>query len=229
MSRVLVCSGLDPSGRAGLLADVAAISAMRAYPMAIATALTAQGAGRFSMTPVDPRVIRKQLDAVGAFDAIKLGMVPNRAVLKAIAPWIGSVWTVIDPVVRTSRGERLSTLTPADYLALAGPKVAITPNVAEAEWLGEERLLRAGFGLIVIKGGHRPGAPDDLVITPSKTTVLRGSRIQKRTSSHRGTGCRFASALAVGLARERSAVAASRSAKALVRKFLAGSILGDAS
>ena len=136
---VLVAAGLDPSGGAGLLADVGAVLAAGGRPVGVATGLTAQGR-RFAVSAVAGGMLGKQLDAVlqdGRPAAVKLGMVPDRRTLgllwERVARSAGTL--VVDPVVRTSRGQRLSTLLPGDYRRLAGPRVWIVPNVPELGWL----------------------------------------------------------------------------------------------
>jgi hydroxymethylpyrimidine/phosphomethylpyrimidine kinase len=240
-ARVLVVSGLDPAGRAGLLADAAAIRNLGAIPLAVASALTAQGSRTFATEPAPPRILSKQLKAVlelGPVHAVKLGMIPSRASLRAIqealsrpdVPW------VVDPVVRTSRGEPLSRLTARDYRSIASQRMVITPNAFEAGWLlGEaraprgvaealsaaERLRASGFGAVVLKGGHLRGPPADVLVVEGSASIFEGRRLRRR-ADQRGTGCRFASSLAVFLARGEPLEAAVRAAKREVEKYLQG-------
>jgi len=237
--RVLVAAGLDPSGGAGLLADIGAVLAAGGRPAGVATALTAQGR-RFAISAVAAGVLRRQLDAVlevGRPAAVKLGMVPDRRTL-------GLVWArvarsagplLVDPVVRTSRGERLSTLGPGDYRRLAGPRVWIVPNVPELGWLlgrpaprslDEVKvlatsLLADGFGAVVVKGGHLTGAPVDLLVLRERVVAFRGVRLA-RPKERRGTGCRFASTLATRLALGDDEETAVRAARSAVRQYLVG-------
>lgn len=220
----------------GILADVAAVEALGGRAVGIATALTAQGTRTFAVEAVPPGMIARQIRAaleLEALDAVKLGMIPGREALRAIRRALRGVevpW-VVDPVVRSSRGQALSELGARDYLALAGAEVVITPNVPEAAWLlgrgegGEvealaDELLRRGFGGVVIKGGHRVGAALDVVAEPEGVTRISGSRLV-RSSERRGTGCRFGAALAVGLGRGEPLVDAARAAKRFVRRYLA--------
>ena len=143
---------------------------------------------------------------------------------------------VVDPVVRTSRAERLSTLRPEDYLALAGPRVWLTPNVSELAWLcGQAALPQSvqavrelaatlcalGFAAVVVKGGHLPGVPVDLLVQPHRVLQWTGTRLPRRVTQ-RGTGCRFASTLATGLARGLEGRAAVVLARGAVRRYLRG-------
>jgi hydroxymethylpyrimidine/phosphomethylpyrimidine kinase len=215
---VLVLGGLDPSGQAGLLADIEAVRAGGGFPLGVATALTAQGKSVFRMRPIETSVLRAQLRALeelGSPRAMKLGMAPSRSILglvrKTAEHW--SIPWVVDPVVRTSRGNKLSSLGPRDYLGLAAGRVVMTPNIPEAGWLlgtapprnvaeaegAAQKLLALGFGGVVVKGGHLRGPPVDILAFEGGTVRF----IRRRRSKHRwrGTGCRFASALATFLAR----------------------------
>jgi hydroxymethylpyrimidine/phosphomethylpyrimidine kinase len=139
---------------------------------------------------------------------------------------------VIDPVLRSTSGVRLFRGRAApDYAPLFDLASVVTPNLPEAEEiLGRE--IGGGRGereqaakdlqtltgcAIVLKGGHAKGAADDLVFDGSIRTWLAGKRI---AASRRGTGCRFASALAARLAMGDDLVQAAREAKALVRRYL---------
>jgi hydroxymethylpyrimidine/phosphomethylpyrimidine kinase len=142
-------------------------------------------------------------------------------------------WWVVDPVVRTSRGEVLSKLTRRHYLALAGPKVVLTPNLDEVEWLlggGPVRtveeareagraLVAHGFGAVLVKGGHRATGAVDVLCLPGLEVVLEGERLE-RSPERRGSGCRLASALAVELGRGRGPRVAARRAKSYVTRYL---------
>lgn len=238
---VLALAGLDPSGRAGLLADLAAIRESGGSGSGIATALTAQGRSTFAVAGVPSSILRLQLRAVrelSSFRSIKLGMVPDRATLRVIcAQLIGlDAFWVVDPVTRTSAGQRLSRLRADDYLALADQKRVLTPNLLEAGWLlsssapprtveqaaeaGRE-LVRRGFAAVVIKGGHRSTDATDVLCQGDAVHYLKGPMLKRDRTRHRGTGCRFASALATSLARGRDMVQAVREAKAFVTRFLA--------
>lgn len=238
VARVLLLAGHEPTGRAGLLADVAAVRAMGGAPVAVPTAQTAQGLTTFLWQAAPARVLKAQVAAareLGPLHAVKLGMVPDAVRLSAICEALEGVeaWWVVDPVVRTSRGQRLSKLTVKHYLGLAGPRVLLTPNLDEAAWLlglpavrtveeaaeAGRALVARGFGSVLVKGGHREQGAVDVLCTPGKTRLLTGKRLQ-RSPERRGTGCRLASALAAELGRGRSVEAAARRAKAHVLQYL---------
>lgn len=237
---VLALSGLDPSGRAGLLADVIAIREAGAQPRGIATALTSQGQRAFAVSPVPIRVLTAQLRVVlegSRIRSVKLGMVPDAATLRALWEGLGTLkgFRVIDPVTSTSAGDRLSRLAPGDYLALASGQVILTPNLREAAWLLKNRtplrsavqaaaagraLVERGFGAVVIKGGHGGRTATDVVCLPGGVVHLEGPRLPRSRTRHRGTGCRFASVLASKLALGSSIPDAASQAKELVNRYL---------
>jgi hydroxymethylpyrimidine/phosphomethylpyrimidine kinase len=237
--RVLLAGGLEPSGRAGLLADADAVRAAGGVPLLVATAVTAQGRRTFAWRAEWPALVAAQVRALrelGPVDAVKLGMVPGGAQLRALlsalrglrVPW------VVDPVREASSGGRLSRLGRSDYLGLGGGQVWFTPNAHEAAWLlnaspvrtvqgarsAAGALVRHGFAGVVVKGGHLEEAEAvDVLATAAELHVLRGRRLERRPE-HRGTGCRFASTLATELAKGTPALQAVRRARAAVRAYL---------
>ncbi|MCP3140735.1 bifunctional hydroxymethylpyrimidine kinase/phosphomethylpyrimidine kinase [Pyxidicoccus xibeiensis] len=238
--RVLLLAGHEPTGRAGLLADVAAVRARGGLPVAVPTAQTAQGTATFTWLASAPRILAAQVAAaceLGPLHAVKWGMVPGPAQLAAASRALAGMdaWWVVDPVVRTSRGESLSRLSARGYLALAGPRVVLTPNLDEAAWLlrrpvartvdeaveAATALARYGFGAVLVKGGHLPDVEGlaDVLATPARVRVLHGKWLA-RTPGRRGTGCRLASALATELGRGRTLDTAVRAARELVVRYL---------
>jgi hydroxymethylpyrimidine/phosphomethylpyrimidine kinase len=246
--RVLVCAGLDPSGGAGLLADLEALSAVGARGWAVATALTAQGPrGARLMVPTAPAVLVAQVDALldGARErprAVKVGMLgSDRNVLalagRLAAPPLARVPLVVDPVLASTSG--LPLLGGADPLAALAPLLVraslVTPNWPELEALAgrslgsEEEAVRAARELpsraVLVKGGHREGAPVDLLVRGRSVVRIGGRR---RPGTARGTGCRLASAVAGLLARGEGMEQAVRRAKRLVERHLDAAAAGRA-
>jgi hydroxymethylpyrimidine/phosphomethylpyrimidine kinase len=240
-ARVLVCAGLDPSGGAGLVADLEALAAAGARGWSVATALTAQGpGGARGFEPVAPAFLRAQIDALvlGAERprAVKTGMLGSAAVARALAvrlaePPLGRVPLVVDPVLAASSGASLletGGATPAEALApLLARARLVTPNLPElgrltgADVSTDEAAIRAARLLparaVLVKGGHREGAPVDLLVEGRRVTRLAGRR---RAGTARGTGCRLASAIAAHLARGVELEDAIRAAKRLVERYL---------
>jgi hydroxymethylpyrimidine/phosphomethylpyrimidine kinase len=237
---VLCIGGLDPSGGAGILADVEAVKAAGGRALVAATALTVQTRrGVSQVIPVSPKLVVAQIERL--FDdeaphALKLGMLGSgtvaRSIAECLARRLGRRPLVVDPVLRATSGASLFRGNPArDYAALFGLARVATPNLSEAGRLlgrnighGRAERERATCELesligcaIVLKGGHSAGAPDDLVLDGGQITWLAGKRLPR---ARRGTGCRFASTIATRLARGDSLVQATRAAKAYVRHYL---------
>ena len=238
--RVLVCAGLDPSGGAGLVADLEALAAAGARGWAVATALTAQGPrGARRVEPASPAMLVAQVDALldGASEpprAVKTGMLGSAANAAALAERLGArplarVAVVVDPVLAASSG--LPLLAGGDARgaldALLARASLATPNWPELEALAgrglgsEEEAVRAARALparaVLVKGGHREGAPVDLLVRGRSVVRIAGRR---RPGTARGTGCRLASATAGFLARGLDLEAAVRGAKRIVERYL---------
>lgn len=237
--RVLVLAGLDPSGRAGLLADAEAVRDARALPVACATAIAAQSRGRLvHLEPVGAGAIAGQIAAAledGPLAAVKLGMLGTPAVLRAalvaLKGPLAGVPVVADPVLSTSSGGSLYQGPPQDYLELLPFVHVLTPNLPEASLLtgapvaDPEQMLQAARWLgsrgpraVLVKGGHLSGAPADLLWTAQDARWHRSDRVA--AVGKRGTGCRLASALAAGLARGLELEEAVEAAIAYVRRYL---------
>jgi hydroxymethylpyrimidine/phosphomethylpyrimidine kinase len=223
---VLVLAGLDPSGGAGLLADAEAIRAMGARPLCVATALTVQTtrAAR-SFKAVDAALIADSMRALLEEEdvrAIKIGMVgdaANARVIRALLPQ--GIPVVVDPVLAASSGTPLFSGSPRELLELARGAL-LTPNLAEAEALLEgpadaRTLLARGPAAVLLKGGHLPGPPTDVLALPGNTESFSAGRIPVKA---RGTGCRLASAIAAGLARGTPLREAVIDARRYVREYL---------
>ena len=144
---VLVFAGLDPSGGAGIQADIQAIAAMGAHALPIVTTLTVQDNDRvYGITPVDPHIVQQQIAAlINKIDiaAIKIGIVGSAAIAELIASCINilrennpQLPVVLDPVLASGHGD---DLTKEDAIQIIAPlrKLAtlITPNTLEAQKL----------------------------------------------------------------------------------------------
>jgi hydroxymethylpyrimidine/phosphomethylpyrimidine kinase len=240
--RVLVVAGLDPTGGAGLAADLEALQAVGARGWPVAAALTAQGpAGVKGWSPVPEALLLAQIDALleGGEErprAVKTGMLGTAGLAAALAgrlgaPDLAAVPLILDPVLLSSSGTLLldaGDATPAQALAplLARARLA-TPNLPELAALtglavdSDAAAVKAARALparaVLVKGGHREGAPVDLLVEGRRVTRLEGTR---RPGTARGTGCRLASALAGLLAQGASLEEAARGAKAVVERYL---------
>ena len=132
---------------------------------------------------------------------------------------------VVDPVLAASSGTPLFSGRPRELLELARGAV-LTPNLAEAEALLEgpadaRTLLARGPAAVLLKGGHLPGPPTDVLALPANTESFSAGRIPVKA---RGTGCRLASAIAAGLARGTPVREAVIDARRYVREYLQAQI-----
>jgi len=239
---VLSIAGSDPSGGAGIQADLKTFSARGVYGMAVLTALTAQNTrGVSGIHLVPPDFVTSQIEAIFAdisVDAVKIGMIATAAIAEAVATTLArhaGVPVVLDPVMVAKGGASL--LDPDAVAALKSrllPMATIvTPNLPEAAALLDvpvagrrdematqaRRLLDLGAGAVLLKGGHldAPQSPDVLV-THSEIVWLEADRTF--TANTHGTGCTLSSALAAELAKGTALPAAARAAKS----FLTGAI-----
>ncbi|WP_416429700.1 bifunctional hydroxymethylpyrimidine kinase/phosphomethylpyrimidine kinase [Paenarthrobacter nicotinovorans] len=237
--RVLSIAGSDPSGGAGIQADLKSIAAHGGYGMAAVTALTAQNTLGVSGVHVPPvEFLRQQLDAVSTdivIDAVKIGMLGDAAVIDEVRSWLESVRpavVVLDPVMVATSGDRLLTDSAGEALRSLLPLAdLITPNLPElaillgeteaADWasaLEQGKRLAAECGnTVLVKGGHLAGSecPDALINTSGllrqDVIEVAGPRIATRNSH--GTGCSLSSALATVQARTGDWEASLREAK----------------
>ena len=174
--QLLIVAGLDPSGGAGLIADVRHAAELGARPLAVATALTEQNTrGAVASNPVDPEIVGAQLRALLTdieLAAVKIGMIGSSALAEMVGRELEltAAPVVWDPVLIASRGCDLFTGDLAAAIdALLPHTTLLTPNIAEASALAEieihdvetairagEILCRRGFANVLVKGGHLP-------------------------------------------------------------------------
>lgn len=223
--RVLTIAGSDPSGGAGVQADLKALAAHGAWGCAVITALTAQNTRAVTGVHAVPAAfVREQLETLFAdvaIDAVKIGMVGTRelagTVAEVLAPRTASFRAIVFDPVMVSKGGH--PLVEADAVAAIRERLlpiatVLTPNRFEAARLlgcevgEEEESLRAaaeairalGPATVCVKGGAGSGPESvDAIATPAGTFTLRTPRIATRNLH--GTGCTFSAALAANLAR----------------------------
>ncbi|MGH7118882.1 MAG: bifunctional hydroxymethylpyrimidine kinase/phosphomethylpyrimidine kinase [Acetobacteraceae bacterium] len=238
----LTIAGSDPSGGAGIQADLKTFAAERAYGMAVITALTAQNtSGVCAVKVLPPAFVGAQIDAVFAdirVDSTKIGMVASAGIAAVIADRLRRYNcrnVVLDPVMVAKSGDKLlADDAIASLRADLIPKARlITPNLPEAaalvggavpETLADmARAVRAlhalGSEWVLLKGGHLTGADCTDILFDGETLIeLPGPRIVTRNTH--GTGCTLSSAIAALLPRMDMASAV-RQAKAYVTGALA--------
>ena len=220
--RILVIAGSDPSGGAGIQADIKTITALNGYAMTAITALTAQNTtGVFGVEDVPIAFITDQIKAVVSdigVDCIKIGMLHTEEIIievsKTLAIYTPDIPIVLDPVMVAKGGTPLLEDTAVNALKkeLIPMAVLTTPNIPEGEVLsgltysdGEESvriaksILSLGTKAVLLKGGHSEGpVVNDLLFGPGEFSRNFSSQKVKTNDTH-GTGCTLASAIAVGI------------------------------
>jgi len=228
MKVALSIAGSDPTGGAGLQADLQVFRALGVHGAGVVTALTVQDTAKVHrVLPAFPSVVLEQLRVLLRDltpDAIKIGMLASDDVVRnvqlALAPFLtapGEVPIVIDPVLAASDGTPLLERRAWGALqALIGSAALVTPNLPEAAALtgcdtsSEEGTQAAACVLVsefgarasLVKGGHRDGPPRDLLAVREGGSVslrwLEGKRIEG--GPFHGTGCALSSAITAQLA-----------------------------
>jgi len=243
---VLTIAGSDPSGGAGIQADLKTITVLKCYGASVITALTAQNTeGVQGIFPITDKFIEKQLDSVFSdikTDAVKIGMLHDSKVIKSIAKKIKEYninKIILDPVMVATSGDTLlennavkaliEKLFPLAYL--------ITPNIKEAEVLSKIKITgnadmidailkikNLGAKNILLKGGDidETNSNDLLLISDSIKDKLVWFKSKKINSKNtHGTGCTLSSAIASFTARGYGLEKAISSAK----HFITGAII----
>lgn len=200
MKTVLVFAGLDPSGGAGLSADILAIAAMGAHALPVATALTVQDNERvFEVVPVETSLLIRTAEALMArftIDAVKIGIPGNRANALAIAAVVARLRerapdlpVVLDPVLASGRGDALGQ---GDAIAaLVNIATLIVPNLHEA-------IDDVPCPHVLLTGGHGDG--DVVVNRWLHDGVRRDWTWPRLPGEFHGSGCTLAAAIAACLA-----------------------------
>jgi len=249
MRVALSIAGSDPTGGAGLQADLQVFRAFGVHGAGVVTALTVQDTGKVhQVLPAFPNVVLAQLRVLLRDlrpDAVKIGMLATDDVARSVELGLreldggpeGRPPLVIDPVLAASDGTPLLERRAWGVLQdLIGHATLVTPNLSEAGSLSgcdvstDEGIEAAacalvsnlGAGAALVKGGHREGAPRDLLAVREGGSVslqwLDAERID--VGPVHGTGCALAAAIAASLAQGETLV----SAVAHARRFVADAI-----
>jgi hydroxymethylpyrimidine/phosphomethylpyrimidine kinase len=215
---VLVFAGLDPSGGAGVQADIEAIAAMGAHALTIVTTLTVQDNDHVkAVHAVDASILREQVRVLCEkfqIAAIKIGITGSQDNVNVIAQTISRLRqhtpdlpVVLDPVLASGHGDALSR---EDAVAMMRPlqslATLITPNLPEAMQLcdGETSLAAQASKLlrftphVLIKGGHGEGG--EITNTWFSASNEQSWRWPRLAGGFHGSGCTLASAIAACLA-----------------------------
>lgn len=215
----LTIAGSDPTGGAGLQADLRTFAAFGIHGVSVVSALTAQSTiGVRAVEPVSPGFVARQLETLLSDispNALKTGMLHDAAVVGRVAEAVkrfGLKNLVVDPVYLSSSGAAL--LDDDGFFALRDELIplarVVTPNLAEAGRLtgvrimieedlkaAAELLLAMGPEAVVITGGHWDDEAADYYMDANGPLMFKASKIP---GEFHGTGCVFSAALAAGLA-----------------------------
>ena len=216
---VMSIAGVDPSGGAGIFADLKTFQAIGAYGTGIVTALTSQNPYEFFSTqPVSPEYIEEQIYSVmDAYDVefIKTGMLYSPEIIKLVAEKVKEydLKAVVDPVMVATSGGNLTKEDIADAFNkyLLPKSILTTPNVSEAEKLSgininnKEDAIKATELIdcnCFITGGHLDGI--NVINVNNEITVKKQDLIE--TENLHGSGCNLSSAITAYLAKENSLI-----------------------
>lgn len=243
MKKVLSIAGSDPSGGAGIQADLKTMCAMGVYGMTVVTAVTVQNTQAvYDVQEMSAEIVAGQMKAIYSdipVDGVKIGMVSSSTIIHTIRDKLleyGAKNIVVDPVMVSKSGFHL--LRP-DAVAAVERLIAIadivTPNLPEAALIcgfpveseaemraAAEHITGMGAKNVLIKGGHRPGDDSgDLLLTPDGFTILPAKRVP--TQNTHGTGCTLSSAIASQLALGKTVTEAVRISKEYITQAITDS------
>jgi len=234
--RIITVAGSDSGGGAGIQADLKTIALLGGYGMSVVTALTAQNTQKiFSVWEVPPEFVEQQMEAILSdigVDALKIGMLVNSEIIKVVCQKIRKYRirrVVVDPVMVAKSGIKL--LKPEAVETLKKELLPLTqvfvPNIPETEIIVGKKIKnqsgmkeaarliqQMGAKSVLIKGGHLMGLPVDIFFDGQNFYEFSGARVS--TPHTHGTGCTFAAAITVELAKGASVREAITKAKALI-------------
>lgn len=219
---VLTFAASDPTGGAGLQADLLALASMGCHPLSVVTALTVQDtAGVESVLVIDPDWVADQARCIledMPVAAFKMGMLGSTEIVTIVAEVVSDypdVPLVLDPVFASGRGDEFANddMVAAIRELLVPQSTVVTPNIAELRRLAREEeddaaglaecaqaLLDCGCEYVLVTGTH--DATADVVNTLyQRGGVVRSDTWPRLPGSYHGSGCTLASALAANLAR----------------------------
>jgi len=241
---VLAFAGSDPSGGAGLQADLLTLAAMGCHPLSVVTAITVQDTtGVAAVQAIDARWVTAQarfvLDdvPVSAFKIGVVGSAENAAAIAELVRCYPDVPLVLDPVLASARGDRLATgeIVAALVRLLVPQTTVLTPNSLEARRLaarddGEtealaldvcaQRLIGHGADFVLVTGTHEP-TPAVVNALYDGRGLVRSDHWERLPGVYHGSGCTLAAAIAAGLANGRGVPDAVRAAQEYTWQTLA--------
>lgn len=241
IKKILIIAGSDPSGGAGIQADVKTATAHKVYSAAAITCLTAQNTKKvFAIHNSPIEFLRQQIEVVLddiKFDAIKIGMLGTAEIIECVADVLKrkakKIPLILDTVMVATSGDLLLKKNAVAALKskLINGAHIVTPNIDEAEVLAEMKIenipdmkqaalkIKAlGCLAVLIKGGHLnfPDGKIHSILLDEKNNFYRISNKKIKNIKLHGTGCALASALACNIAKKMDLVSATKKANQYV-------------
>ena len=236
---LLSIAGSDPSSGAGIQSDVKTFTSLGTYALTVITSITSQNTRKFGrIEPVSAKMIKLQLDSIFSdfrVDAIKIGMVYNSNIIRAIHSRLSKIKApiILDPVIKsTTGGLLLKKDALKEYKKLLVPLAhVITPNISEACTLvggsikNKDDLLKCALKIrnlgvknVIVTGVvFKKELISDFVLEDLKFYSISGKRVKR---INHGSGCNFSASLAVSIARGKKL----RDAVKFAKKFTYNSI-----
>jgi len=212
---ILSIGGSDPSSGAGIQSDVKTFSNLDAYGLTVVTTITSQNTRKVtSIEPVSIKSLNAQLDSILSdfhIDAIKIGMVYNSQIIKAVRSKIGKlkIPIVVDPIIKsTTGGVLLKKNALRDYKKMIIPLAdIITPNKYEAKVLSgisniiksAKKIQSMGAKCVIITGATVSNNQiSDFILEENREYIISGKKIP---ITNHGSGCNYSASIAVSLAK----------------------------
>jgi len=242
-AKILIIAGSDPSGGAGIQADIKTATAYKVYASAVITCLTAQNTQKVTAIynpPID--FLRSQIETVLediSFDIIKIGMLGNIEIIDCVADILQKkakkIPLILDPVMVATSGDLLLEKNAVQALKnkLLKNSFVVTPNIDEAEILSEIKITnlddmrkaaqiikKMGAKNVLIKGGHLSFVDGKIysVLLDEESQFHLISNKKIKVKSLHGTGCTLASALSCNVAKGFKIIEAAKKANSYVYK-----------
>ncbi|GAA0430908.1 bifunctional hydroxymethylpyrimidine kinase/phosphomethylpyrimidine kinase [Lentibacillus halophilus] len=211
----LTIAGTDPSGGAGIQADLKTFQELQSYGMSVITSIVAQNTtGVQDVQHLSESMIKQQLESVISdipFQAFKTGMLANIDIMNAVGEKISGLETpyIMDPVMVAASGDPLISEDAQTYLRdqLLPLTTVITPNIPETEVItgktvetsedmqqaAKQMVHEYGAGAALVKGGHMQGKAVDFLYDGNQMHTFTADRID--TTNTHGTGCTYSAAI----------------------------------
>jgi len=235
----LTIAGSDPSGGAGIQADLKTFHQFEVYGMSVLTVVTVQNSVSVTdVLPLEASIVERQLEAVIEDippDAAKVGALGSAAIIDVVGAWVDRlpIPVVVDPVMISTHGQALmpesATQAFLDYLLPFA--YLVTPNLHEASLLAgievdslatmeeaAKRIADHGCRNVLVKGGHLTSEPVDLLWTDGEVRTFRSER--HNTPHTHGTGCTFSAAITALLAHQLTLTQAVEQAKSFISEAI---------